>query len=276
MRPLSEWRAKPLAPVGDTPALAQVIGGLRRGGVTRIVVNAHHRVEDLRAFMRSCGERFVLSEESSLLGTAGGVAHARPLLGDGDVLVWNGDILAEIDLPALRSAHRHEATLVVRPGAPGSGNVGIAEDGRIVRLRGETTATGESQGGEFLGIHVIGAALVRGLPSRGCLVGDVYLPALRRGARLDAFHTDAPFWDIGTIPTYLAANVAWLAARGLSSWVAPDAAVDPRATLEGALVHSRARIAGPGRLARVVVWEDADAVGPIEDAVVTRAGIARL
>ena len=37
---------------------------------------------------------------------------------------------------------------------------------------------------DFLGIHVIGAALRALLPERGCLVGDVYLPALRRGERL--------------------------------------------------------------------------------------------
>lgn len=278
MRPLSDWRAKALAPVGDRPALAHVIGALADAGAVRIVANAHHRAADVRALAARDG-RFVVSEEQELLGTAGGVHHARALLGveaGGDVLVWNADILAAVDVAALVARHRADASLVVRPGPAGSGNVGLASDGRVVRLRKETVLPGEARGGEFLGVHVLGASLVRGLPAVGCLVGDVYLPAMRAGARLDAHLFDGPFWDIGTLGAYVAANLAWLAARGARSWVAEGAEIAPGVALEDALVHAGARVTGQGRLARAVVWEGAECEAPAEDLVVAPEGRASL
>jgi mannose-1-phosphate guanylyltransferase len=272
MRPLSTWRAKALAPVGDAPAIAHFVGALRRAGVARIVVNAHHRADDVRAFARTDGG-LVVSEEEAILGTAGGVLRAAGLLGDGDVLVWSGDILApDLDAARLVAAHRAEATLAVRPLPRGAGNVGIAEDGRVVRLRHETIAPGEVRGGEFFAIHVLGARLRARLPPLGCLVGDVYLPALRAGARLEAFVTDAHFWDIGTPANYLAANLAWLAGR--RAFVAEGADVAAGVRLEHAVVGKGAAVLGD--LESVVVWDGARVEAPLAQAIVAPEGIVRL
>jgi mannose-1-phosphate guanylyltransferase len=276
--PLSEWRAKPLAPIGDRPSIAHILGALRAAGIRRIVTNAHHRAEDVHAFARADGDLDV-SEEGRLLGTAGGVAFAAERLGDGDVLVWNGDILAAPRIADLVSTHRAHATLVVVPGPAGRGNVGIAKDGRVVRLRNETVAPGEVQGGDFAGIHVLGAVLRKRLPERGCLVGDVYLPALRAGARLEAAPISG-FIDIGTIEGYLAANFQWLEVNGRASpghaYVAPGADVSPGVTLHNAIVHPGAKVVGSGRVSRVVVWEGAVCDSPLADAVVAPQGIARV
>jgi mannose-1-phosphate guanylyltransferase len=273
LRPLTDERAKPIVPVGDRAALAHVLDRVR--GAPRLVVNVHHRPDDVRAFARAHG--LAVSEEVDLLGTAGGVAKARALLGSGDVLVWNGDILCDLDVAELVAAHAGggaEATLVVRPREAGSGNVGLDEAGRVVRLRKETTAPGEVRGGEFLGVHVLGAALRRTLPDEGCLVGDVYLPAMRRGAVLRALCTGLAFWDVGTLASYLAANLGWLGARG--SWRAPDAALSSGARLERSVVGAGARVEGEGAVERCVVWPGATARAPIADAIVTPAQVVRV
>ncbi|NOU31994.1 MAG: NDP-sugar synthase, partial [Polyangiaceae bacterium] len=211
LMPLTAHLPKPLVPVGDAPVLDHVLRGLEGVARGKVVVNAYHLSGALRA---ACDPaRIVVVTEEALLGTAGGVRNAEPSLGDGDVLVWNGDILA----PTLRSrdlvaAHRAEsalATLAVRPRSAGEGNVGVDAAGRVVRLRGQRFGT-EVRGGEFLGIHVLGPALRALLPAQGCLVGDVYLPQLGEGAHLRAFFTDAPFSDIGSLETYRVANRAWL------------------------------------------------------------------
>ncbi len=273
LRPLSEERAKPLLPVGDAPAIAHAVRALRAAKIARVVANAFHRAEEVVAFGGE--EGVAVSVEGRLLGTAGGVAHAAALLGPGDVLVYNGDIFADLDLGALLAAHTAEATLAVRPGAKGAGNVGLDAAGRVVRLRRESFAE-EARGGEFLGIHLLGASLRASLPEEGCLVGDVYLPALRRGAELRAFETDASFCDIGTLAGYLAANRGWLARRGLAAWAAPGAAVASGVTLEASVVGEGARVTGEGALTRTVVWPGAAAVAPLADAVVTPRGIVRL
>jgi mannose-1-phosphate guanylyltransferase len=274
LRPLSDWRAKPLVPVGDRPALAHVLERVRAAGAPLVVVNAHHRAEDLRAFLPA---DVALAHEAELLGTAGGVANAASLLGDGDVVVWNGDILADVDLRALASAHRsgaRVATLVVKPRPAGEGNVGVDALGRVVRVR-ERVRDGEVRGGDFLGIHQLGASLRASLPARGDLVGDVYLPALRSGATIGVFDHDAEWWDIGTLESYRAANVAWLAARGDDAWIAPTARVASSVELRASVVGEGAIVEGDGVLERCVVWPGARARAPLADAVVAREGVAR-
>jgi mannose-1-phosphate guanylyltransferase len=271
LRPLTTELAKPLVPVGDRPALAHVLERVR-AIASRVVVNAHHRPYELARFCAL--EQLALSHEPELLGTAGGLANAAALLGAGDVLVYNGDILCDLELGEVVRAHDAEATLVVRPAERGAGNVGLDEGGRIVRLRAETTSGGEARGGEFIGIHVLGAGLRARLPPKGCLVADVYLPALRRGAELRAFCTDAPFYDIGSLSSYLAANLAWLGDR--ASFVAEGAHVDDGVRLDRAVVGDGARVAGEGLLARSVVWPGAIAKAPLADAIATPTRVVHL
>ncbi len=283
LRPLTDLCAKALVPVGDRPALGHVLDRLAAAGLTRVVVNAHHRARDVRDFVRARGAVVEVSEERELLGTAGGLARAAGLLGAaGDALVWNADIVADVDPIALLAAHaaapRRAATLVVQPREAGQGSVGLDAAGRVVRLRGERIARigEESRGGEFLGIHVVGAALRAGLPARGCLVGDVYIPALRRGATLEAFVRESPFFDVGDLRSYLAANLAWLAARRLGRWVGPGGGVAPGVVLEQTLLGAGASVSGSGALDRCVVWPGATAVAPLSDAVVAPGCVVRL
>lgn len=268
LRPLTEHTAKPLVPVGDRPALAHVLDHLRAAGVPRVVVNAHHLASQVVAFARAQAGDVRVSEEAELLGTAGGIAHARGLLGEGDVLVWNGDILADVDVGALVRAHESVATLVVQPLARGEGAVGLDGQGRVVRLRTERFGD-ETRGGQFLGIHVLGAALRERLVSPGGLVEDVLVPALARGEVVRAFEFHGAWHDIGTLESYREANLAWLAARGLASWVAPDARVASSVSLDRSLVGAGAVVEGEGSLARCIVWPGARAVAPMHDRVVT-------
>ena len=272
LRPLTEWLAKPMVPIGAAPAVAHIAARLRSAGFERLTVNVHHRPEDLRAWAER--EGVAVSEEHELLGTAGGVEKAGPLLGAGDVLVWNGDILADLDVPALVATHeasRAEATLAIVPRAPGEGNVGLAADGRVVRLRREAFAE-ESAGADFIGVHVVGAGLRAGLPERGCLVGDVYIPALRRGARLGTYVVQTSFVDIGSLAQYVAANRAWLAARGEPSWVADDAVVLAR--VDGSVIGAGARVEADA--IRCVVWPGARVSDRVEDAIVAPQGVVRV
>jgi NDP-sugar pyrophosphorylase family protein len=244
------------------------VGRIRAAGFERIVVNAHHRAEDIRRFARALPFDVAVSEEHELLGTAGGIAFARPLLGEGDVVVCNGDILAEVDLQALVTAHHAEATLVVQRLPKGQGPVGLDEMGNVVRLRQERFGE-EASGGQFLGISVLSAGLRERLPAQGGLVEDLLVPALQRGAVVRSFPFDEPWHDIGTVASYLAANLAWLGARGLTHWSGVGAQVAEGVRLESSIVGAGARVEGSIALARCVVWPGAKAVAPMTDAVVT-------
>jgi mannose-1-phosphate guanylyltransferase len=275
LAPLSTWIAKPLVPLGDRPMLAHVLSQVSGFGGP-IVVNSHHLAVQVRAFLEEEAPSVLISHEKELLGTAGGIHRARPLLGDESTLVWNGDILAGLDVLALQSAHeeragRDGATFVIRPAPPGEGNVGVDAQGGVVRLRQETVHAGEVSGGYFLGVHVLGAGVAGRLPERGGLIEDAYLPALAAGGNIVAWETASRFHDIGTVATYLAANLAWLETarprlcRGLvntegealASFVGSGARVAEGVTLARCVVGRGATVEGEGRLSRSVVWPEA-------------------
>jgi mannose-1-phosphate guanylyltransferase len=296
LAPLSTWIAKPLAPVGDRPMMAHVLSRVRGFGGP-IVVNSHHHAGQVRAFLEEEEPNARISEEKELLGTAGGIRRAAPLLGEETTLVWNADILADLDVVALRGAHegrvgRDGATLVIRSAPRGEGNVGVDARGNVVRLRRESRRAGEVSGGYFLGIHVLGAGLARRLPERGGLIEDAYLPALAAGGSLGggealrgggasqagafvAWETTSPFHDIGTVPTYLAANLAWLKERELPFLVAPGARVADGVTLARSIVGKRATVDGEGRLEGSVVWPETRTRAPADAMVITPFGSVR-
>jgi mannose-1-phosphate guanylyltransferase len=279
LAPLSSWRAKPLVPIGDRPAIAHIAARLR--GCCRLtVVNAFHRADEVEAYARATG--LGVSREEELLGTAGGLARAGALLGSGDVLVWNGDMVGDLDAAALLEAHaRHAATgalatLVVRARLDGAGNTGLDSRGDVVRIRRDPAREGETGSADFMGIYVVGDALRRTLPAKGDIIAETLLPAIRAGGRIAAFSCDAELIDVGTPRAYLAANLRWLSSLGRAAWLGEGAHLDPGVALDGAVVGAGARVLGEGKLERCVVWPGADARAPLCDAIIAPEGTVSL
>ena len=274
LRPLTDRIPKPLMPVGDRPLLAHIVLALARGGIDRVVVNTHHRAAQFEACPSEVGgAELCIVREPEILGTAGGVAHARAELGPGDVVVYNGDIVApSLDLGALVrawSATRADAGAlwVVQPRPAGRGTVGVDQRGRIVRLRGRVFAA-EASGADYLGVQIMGEALRDALPETGCLVADSAIPFLESNGRIEAFAFEADWDDTGNPAGLLRANLRWLARRGARFWVGPGARVSADVTLASALVGAGARIEGRGELRECVVFPTAEARAPLERTIV--------
>ena len=110
LSPLTDELPKPQVWVGDRPALAHVAQRLVASSIVEIVVNTHHLADAFspERLARVPG-RIAISSESEFLGTGVVVAKASAILGAGDVVVWNGDILADLDV----AGARREGALVV-------------------------------------------------------------------------------------------------------------------------------------------------------------------
>lgn len=275
LAPLTDERPKPLVPLGDRPLLHHVAERLAAAGIEHVVVNTHHLAELFTGeLLAGLPVEATLVREPEILGTAGGLANASRLLAPGDVLVWNGDILAEVDLAALLAAHRDSgalATLAVAPAAAGPGTVGVSADGCVARLRGERYGV-EANGYDFVGVQVISQPLRQMLPAAGCLVGDGYQPALRAGGLVKAVALASAWTDIGTVASYLAANSAWVRARGCDGYVAAGARIGDGVELRDSVIGDGAIVTGRGLLHGVVAWPGARLQAPLADAVVTAAG----
>jgi mannose-1-phosphate guanylyltransferase len=274
MLPLTGVRPKPLLPVGDRPALSHIASALSERSVDRAVVNVHHMADVFLSELGRLPFDFRPMVEPEIRGTAGGIAGARSLLGAGPVVAWVGDVLARPDLDAL-VAHVAEGgiRLAVAPRPAGQGTVGRDARGCVVRLRGERFGV-EVEGGDYLGICGLGPGVVRAMPERGCLVGDVFLPTLRRGESIATLEYHGKWSDIGDPACYLAANLDWLSTHhGGGSWVGSDVVIGHQARIEHCIVGKGARVEGRGSLVRCVVWPGAHAVAPLHDAVIADDGI---
>ncbi|MBN4076686.1 nucleotidyltransferase family protein [Mariprofundus ferrooxydans] len=119
---MTNQRPKALMQIGGVPAITHVIRSLAAQGIHEIAVNAHHHAEQLADYLGN-GERFgcniSISHEQDLLDSGGGVKKALSLLpGNGAVLVYNSDVLADIDvqhLARLLPEHGAAVALVDNP-----------------------------------------------------------------------------------------------------------------------------------------------------------------
>lgn len=118
MRPLTDHTPKPLLAVAGKPLIVWQIERLRAAGFTDLVINHAHlgwQLEQRLGDGHALGVRIAWSREPEPLETAGGIAHALPLLGDAPFLVTNGDVYADFDyarlVPVLADMTRNPAHL---------------------------------------------------------------------------------------------------------------------------------------------------------------------
>lgn len=101
MRPLTDHTPKPLLAVGGKPLIVWHLERLARAGFRDIVINHAHLGAQIEAALgdgRAFGVSIAYSPENPALETAGGIAQALPLLGEGAFLVVNGDVFCDWDV----------------------------------------------------------------------------------------------------------------------------------------------------------------------------------
>lgn len=206
MRPLSEYRPKPLLCAGGKPLLVWHLESLASQGYRDVVINLAWLGQQIREAVGDgvrWGLRVRYSDEGEhALETAGGIRRALPLLaGEQPFLVVNGDIwtdypLGRLALPRGRLAH---LVLVPNPAHHPAGDFALA--GSELRERGRPRYT-------FSGIGLYRAELFRGLEAGSRPLGPVLRAAAAR-REVSAELWRGAWFDVGT-PARLAALDAYL------------------------------------------------------------------
>jgi mannose-1-phosphate guanylyltransferase/mannose-1-phosphate guanylyltransferase/phosphomannomutase len=110
LRPLTYLMPKPMAPVLNVPVMEHIARLLEAHGFTDVICNLSWLPEQIRDRFgdgSGLGIELRYSEEAEPLGTAGGVGKAADFLAETDsFLVISGDALTDIDLTAMREAHK--------------------------------------------------------------------------------------------------------------------------------------------------------------------------
>ncbi|HXY99080.1 MAG TPA: sugar phosphate nucleotidyltransferase [Stellaceae bacterium] len=199
---------KILAPAGGRPFLEHLLDWLQAQGVRRVVLCLGHRAAPVLDHLRRApraGLDVVCSVEPEPLGTAGALAHARPLLRSDPVLAMNGDTLAQVDLAAFLAAFHARRAGVALVGAavdePGRyGRMEIGEDGRVMRFR-EKEDAGAPPYWISAGIYLLGRQALDEIAALG--KGSLERDFLERrpAGSIHAFRIAGRFLDIGTPET---------------------------------------------------------------------------
>jgi NDP-sugar pyrophosphorylase family protein len=279
-----------MLPVVGAPLVRWAVLWLRHHGIREIVVNLHHLGEQIEGELgdgTALGVAIAYSREHpEILGTGGGLRHARPLLDDGrdtPIVVMNAKVLVDLDLAEVLAFHREhgaEATMVVRPDADADrwGSQQCAADGRIVRLLGRTPEVHAPEPATpplmFTGIHVLQPRFLDRVPPEGaqCIVRTAYRSLFDEGRGLFGFVTERYWWEHSTPARYVQGVV-----NALDGAVALPYAehmvrgVDPRAVVEPG-----AHVVAPVRIAEGVRIGTGATVGPhvqLERDVVVDPGV---
>ena len=104
LRPLTDTVPKPLIAAGGKPLIAWQVERLAAAGFRDLVVNHSHLGHLIEAALGDgsrYGVRIAYSHEPQALETAGGIAQALPLLGEGPFVVTSSDIHTDFDYASL-------------------------------------------------------------------------------------------------------------------------------------------------------------------------------
>lgn len=305
---LSSECPKPLLPVCNIPILRYGISHLVANGIEDIVINLHHRGQQIRDELGNgadMGARLQYSVEKEILGTGGGLKKALPLLDpsgqDEPFISLNGKLIFDFDVQALLKAHAQSeglGTMVLRH----AGNALQWGAVDVVRRGDEKVVNNILGSGEYMfsGVHVTRPSVVARLPEgEACMVRQGYLPWIQGGGKVSAFvHEKGYFAEHSTPKRYLQSNVDLLQEgvlsnppRGMSGGSGKSGFHSSTRLVEPVVVHpgsqigancmigpnvvigSGALVADNSTLSNCVVWAGAKVSGAHDGVIVTSQGV---
>lgn len=217
LRPLTDDRPKALVEIAGRTLLEITLERLRTFGIYEVIINVHHfadKVVDYLRAHRDFGMEIVISSESVLLDTGGGLKKAgwffldRPGSSQEPFVLHNVDVLSTIDLRRMIDDHGERdalATLAVQKRKTSryllfDRSLTLCgrrhgEDGKPELIREAPTYDALA----FSGIHIISPRLLTMLTEDGAFsIVTSYLRLAAQGQAIDAFRADDYYWrDLG-------------------------------------------------------------------------------
>lgn len=201
LHPYTEQRPKPLFPLLNIPLLQLTIKRLQCAGFDHIIVNCHHLKNQITNLLSDI-PGVIFQEESSILGTGGGLRYAYDKLLDEPLLITNGDIYHTIDFVQLYEKHlltNCPVSLAVHD-YPRFNSL-LVEGDRVLGFENKSNPGALA----FTGVHVINPEVLRGIVKgkKSCII-ERYRKLLKSNEQIAAIRVDGQYWtDIGTPADYL-------------------------------------------------------------------------
>lgn len=290
LRPLTLHTPKPIVPIFGRPFLNYQIDLLKQiPDITEIILSLNYqprRIEEVFGDGSDVGVHLRYLVEPAPLGTAGAVKFAEDFLDD-SVVVFNGDVLTEIDLASVIALHRErkaKATIVLTPveNPTAYGLVETDAEGNVTRFLEKPKPDEITCDTINAGIYVLEPDTLDRIPKdTSWSIERSYFPSLvERGETFVAYVYRGYWIDIGTPAKYVQVHrdimdgrfkAAPFDGQPARAYVAEGARVDEGATIvgpcfvnEGAVIKAGARVGPYSVIGRQVhVEEQATVEGTI-------------
>ncbi len=246
MRPLTNWRPKPLVPVAGRPILEHIVGGLASAGVDEICLVIGWLGEQIQeAFgdgtRLGCDLTYVWQEEYN--GTGGALLLAEDFIdGDRFVLGWGDIIIPPHNYRRMMGVYRDErpeAMLAVNVvDDPWEGAAVYVKDGFVDRIIEKPPQGTSTTNYNNAGLFVFGPRLVEILKDTEVSErGEVEVPSaidtmLEREAAIRAYEIDGYWSDVARPSSAIAISGEIIDRMAHSGEIVhPEARLSPRAEL---------------------------------------------
>jgi mannose-1-phosphate guanylyltransferase len=236
-----------MLPTAGVPFVTHLLARARDAGVNHAILSTSYRPEVFEGYFGDgsrLGLRISYVTEDSPLGTGGGIRNVAHLLSGDDFLVFNGDVLAGLDVRSLVAKHRESAadvtlhlTEVADPRA--FGMVPLDGAGRVTAFlekpeRPEDVVTNRINAGCYVFARTVLDRIPAGRPVS--VERETFPTLLADGARVVG-HVDTAYWlDLGTPTAFVTGSVDLVLGRVSSSAL-------PAGVADGALVLPLAEVA---------------------------------
>src|SRR6187399_1228330 len=290
LRPLTIHTPKPIVPIFDRPCLHYQLDLLKQvPEIDEVILSLNYqprRIEEIFGDGSDAGISIRYIVEPAPLGTAGAVRYAGDNLTE-SVVVFNGDVLTQIDLAAVLQLHRErqaKATIVLTPveNPTAYGLVETDATGNITRFLEKPNPDEITTNNINAGIYVLEPNTFDRIPKDvSWSIERSYFPSLiERGETFVAYIYGGYWIDIGTPAKYLQVHKDIMDGRysappfvgSGSQFVAEGARVEEGVELsgpcfidEGAVVKTGARILPYSVIGRQTHIEEA---AVIDDSIV--------
>jgi NDP-sugar pyrophosphorylase family protein len=253
LRPLTLHTPKPIVPIFDRPFLQYQIDLLRQvPEIDEVVLSLNYqpgRIGEVFGDGADLGVRLRYVVEPTPLGTGGAIKFAAGEHAGDPLVVFNGDVLTAVDLPAVIRLHRERrarATIVLTPveNPRAYGLVEADAQGNVSAFLEKPSADQISVNTINAGIYVLEPDTLERIPKDTVFsIERGYFPSLiERAETFVAYVYDGYWIDIGTPEKYRQAHVDIMDGRFVAppfdtragaALISPEARIDDGVTIDG-------------------------------------------
>jgi NDP-sugar pyrophosphorylase family protein len=255
LRPLTVHTPKPIVPIFNRPFLYYQIDLLRQvPEIDEVILSLNYqprRIEEIFGDGAGLGLKLRYVVEPMPLGTAGAVRYAGDSLTE-SVVVFNGDVLTQVDLRAVLQLHRErkaKATIALTP-VENPRAYGLVETDALANIQRFLEKPGEDEitcNTINAGIYVLEPDTFDRIPKETpWSIERSFFPSLiERGETFVAYVYDGYWIDIGTPAKYLQVHRDIMDGRytappfdggiggTMKPWIAPGARIEEGVELHG-------------------------------------------